>query len=150
MRLFHRLLLIGVLSVIGRPRLTLIVAGVVLALCAGLAAQKLDISTDQNKLFDPNVKFFQDFLRFNQKFPENEAIYVVIEARAPGRQPPVQRWTDFADALTQRLKQMPQYVKSVDAKVPVEELGSQGLLFDSPESVKKNFEDIKRFIPLVK
>jgi hopanoid biosynthesis associated RND transporter like protein HpnN len=150
MRLFHRLLLVGVLSVIGRPRLTLIIAGVVLALCAGLAARKLDISTDQNKLFDPNVKFFQDFLRFNQQFPENEAIYVVIEARDPGRQPPVQRWTDFADALTQRLKQMPQYVKSVDAKVPVEELGSQGLLFDSPESVKKNFEDIKRFIPLVK
>src|SRR4051794_38042391 len=139
MRLFHRLLLIGVLNVVGRPRLTLLVAGAVLAVCAGLAAWKLDISTDQNKLFDPNVKFFQDYLHFTRQFPENEAVYVVIEPRDPPRQPPVQRWTDFADAVAQRLRAMPQYVKSVDARVPIDQLGSQGLLFDAPQSVRKNF-----------
>ena len=60
------------------------------------------------------------------------------------------RWTSIADAIAARLKTLPQYVKSVDAKVPTEQLGPQGLLFDEPENVRQNFEQIKWFTPLVK
>ncbi|MEA2710259.1 MAG: uncharacterized protein QOF78_2860 [Phycisphaerales bacterium] len=147
---FHRPLLIAVLQVVSRPRLTLIIAGVVLALCATLALTRLQLSSDQNKLFDPNVKFFRDFLRLNELFPENEAIYVVVEAKDPKNPPPVARWTGLADAITLRLRGLDKYVKSVDSRVPLDKLGAQGLLFDEPQFVRASFEEIKRFAPLAK
>ena len=56
------------------PLRSLIVAGVVLAGCVTLAMTRLDISSDQNKLFSTKVKFFRDYLEFDEKFPENEAV----------------------------------------------------------------------------
>src|SRR5256885_6586913 len=150
MRLIHRPLLIGVLHVVKHPRRVLAIAVLITALCGLLAAWKLNISSDQNKLFDPNVQFFRDFLSFTQRFPENEATYIIIEPVDRSKTPPVPRWTALADAIAARLKTMPQYVKAVDAKVPTEQLGSQGLLFDDPANVRQSFEDVKRFIPLVK
>jgi predicted RND superfamily exporter protein len=146
----HRGILIVVLHVVSHPWRTLFLAGVFLAACVLLATSRLTISTDQNKLFDPNVQFFKDYLSFVQKFPENEAIYVVIQTRDPKAVPPIPRWTGIADAIAARLEQMPQYVKAVDARVPVKQLGSQGLLFDDPKLVRENFQDVKRFIPLAK
>src|SRR3954464_202223 len=139
MRLIHRPLLIFVLHVVKHPRRVLSIAIVIVALCALLAAWKLNISSDQNKLFDPNVKFFRDFLSFTQRFPENEATYIIIEPIDRTHPPPVARWTAIADAIAARLKTMPQYVKSVDAKVPTDQLGSQGLLFDEPANVRQSF-----------
>src|ERR1051325_4956682 len=149
MRFFHRLLLLGVLAVVSRPRRTLLLAAVALAVCIVFAAAKLRISTDQNKLFDPNVKFFRDYLGFNEKFPENEAIYVVVEPADRRHLPPVPRWTAAADAITQRLRTMPRYVHSVDSRIPIDRLGDQGLLFDEPQRVQQSFAEMKRFIPLV-
>src|SRR5436190_22864428 len=126
MRLIHRPLLIFVLHVVNHPVRVTIVSIVTVALCALLAAWKLNISSDQNKLFDPNVQFFRDFLSFTQKFPENEATYIIIEPVDRSKTPPVPRWTALADAIAARLKTMPQYVKAVDAKVQTEQLGSQG------------------------
>jgi predicted RND superfamily exporter protein len=150
MRIVHRGILIAVLAIVARPKTALLISGIVLAVCLGAAALKLNISTDQNKLFDPSVSFFKDYLRFNQLFPENEAIYVVVQARDPAAVPPVKRWTQLADAIAKKLRGLPRYVVSVDAKVPTDKLGSQGLLFDEPRRVKQSFEDVKRFIPLVK
>src|SRR5881275_363426 len=99
MRFTHRLLLIGVLHVVLHPWRVLIIAALAAIACAGWAAVRLNISTDQNKLFDPKVPFFRDYLNFNQKFPENEAIYVLIEPAKVGAQPPVRRWTALADAI---------------------------------------------------
>ena len=79
MRLIHRPLLVGVLHVVKFPRRVLLVAGLALAGCIGLAMWRLNIATDQNRLFDPKVRFFRDFLSFSDKFPENEAIYIIIE-----------------------------------------------------------------------
>src|SRR5262245_33063401 len=149
MRLIHRPLLIGVLHVVNHPLRVLTVACVALAACVGMAMWKLDIATDQNRLFDPNVKFFRDYLDFTEKFPENEAIYVIIES-ANTKPIAVERWTDIADRLASKLASMPKYVSAVDAKVPTEKLGAQGLLFDDPKLVQKNFQEMKRFIPLVK
>ncbi len=150
MRLIKRPLLIIVLHVVEHPRRVLTIAMGTVALCAIFAAWKLNISSDQDKLFDPNVKFFRDYLVFANQFPENEATYVLIEPTDRAHPPAVARWAAIADAIATRLKEMPQYVKSVDARIPLDELGAQGLLFDDPDRVKQSFSDVKRFIPLVK
>src|SRR5437667_7053890 len=151
MRLIHRPLLVGVLHVVKYPRRVLLVAGLALAACIGLAMWKLNIATDQNRLFDPNVQFFRDYLSFIERFPENEAIYIIVEpaAQRSNQSIPVARWTEIADRLTARLSEMTQFVKSVDSRVPTAELGAQGLLFDEPPRVRQSFIEIKRFIPLV-
>src|SRR3954451_17918920 len=146
----HRALLIFVLRVVSRPRTTLLICAIVLAACAALAAMRLNISTDQNKLFDPNVRFFKDYLHFTELFPENEAIYILIDAKDRQHAPPIARWTAAADAIAQRLAGLSEHVRAVDHKVPIERLGSQGLLFDEPKLVQQSFEGVKRFIPLVK
>src|SRR5688500_4884112 len=56
----ERLLLRFVLFVVAHPRATLTVCLLALIGCVGLAVFRLDISTDQNKLFDPHVPFFAD------------------------------------------------------------------------------------------
>jgi predicted RND superfamily exporter protein len=150
MRFVHRGILIAVLAVVSRPRTALLVSGVILAVCLLIAWAKLDISTDQNKLFDPNVSFFRDYLHFVEIFPENEAIYVVIEAKDSKNIPPVLRWIALADEIARKLRRMPDVVRSVDSRVPIDQLGSQGLLFDEPALVHQSFDDIQRFIPLVK
>src|SRR3954451_3284176 len=120
MRFIHRPLLIAVLHVVKHPRRVLTIALVLVAVCVALAKWKLNISSDQNKLFDPNVKFFRDFLSLNERFPENEATYVLIEPTAPTHPPPINRWTTLADSIEAKLRAMPDYVKTVDAKVPID------------------------------
>ena len=144
----RRIILKGVLAVVSWPKLTIAVCLLVLGGCIALAAGRLRISTDQNELFSPDAPFFRDYLTFIQKFPENEAIYVVIEAKAGT--PPVTRWTGAAEAVTQRLRGMPQHVVSVDARVPLDELGAQGILFEDPAKLPGILEEVKRFVPLVK
>src|SRR5690348_16120685 len=125
----------SVLAVIEHPKLTLVLAAALLVACATWAYFRLDISTDTNKLFSPKVKFFADFLDYHHKFPENEAIYVLIQARDAGNPPPIGKWTSAADAVVDRLKTLKEHVESVHARVPIEKLGDQGLLFDDPEHV---------------
>src|SRR5688572_31227446 len=110
----QRQLVRAILGVIQRPRLTLAIAGVALLACATLAYFRLDISTDQNKLFSPKVKFFADYLEYAKKFPENEAVYVIVEATEPAIAPPVRRWTAIADAIADRVRGLKE-VRSVDA-----------------------------------
>src|SRR3954470_17012405 len=142
----QRLIVRGVLNVVHRPKLTLAVAGIALVACATWAYFRLNISTDTNKLFSPKVPFFADYLAFNEKFPENEAIYVLIQARDPANRPPVARWTGAADAVAARLTALPEHVQSVRARVPIEKLGDQGLLFDTPERVQQAVREIREFV----
>src|SRR5689334_4947453 len=121
MRIIHRPLLVFVLHVVKYPVRVLVVTIITVAICATLAIWKLNLATDQNRLFDPNVKFFRDFLSFTQRFPENEATYVLIEPTNRDRPPPVARWMAIADAIAAKLKTMPQYVRAVDAKVPTDQ-----------------------------
>src|SRR5688572_1292277 len=138
----QRQLVRAILGVIQRPRLTLAIAGVALLACATLAYLRLDISTDQNKLFSPKVKFFADYLEFDQKFPENEAPYVVSERTDRGEMPSIQRWTAAADAIADRLRALgPEHVSSVDHRIPLDRLGDQGLLVEDPPLVAQRVED---------
>src|SRR5687768_17816876 len=129
MGFLQRRIVSGVLGVVRRPKLTLAVATAVLLASAVLAYFRLEISTDQNKLFSAKAKFFADYLQYNKKFPENEAVYVVIERADRNVMPPVPRWTAAADAIAARIGALgPQHVGSVDARVPIDRLGDQALL----------------------
>jgi hopanoid biosynthesis associated RND transporter like protein HpnN len=150
MGILQRRVIRGVLTVVAHPKLTLCVSAVLLATCVAWAHLRLDISTDTNKLFSPKVKFFADYLAFDKKFPENEAVYVVIESKERASVPPVSRWTELADAIAARVGKLEKHVRSVDARVPIERLGDQGLLFESPDKLAANVEGARRFVPLVK
>ena len=150
MGFIQRRVLTAVLHVVAHPKLTLAVAAIGLIASVALAFTRLSTSTDQDKLFSGDVKFFRDYLDFDAKFPENQAIYVVIEAADPRRMPPVKRWTTLADAIAARLNAMPKYVHVAEAKVPLEQIGKQGLLFADPAQISQTFEEVKRFVPLVR
>src|SRR4051795_467978 len=115
MRLVQRSILKGVLGGVARPKVTLAVAGLLVAASAGWAYFRLPISTDQNKLFSGDVPFFRDYLAFIQKFPENEAAYVVIEPVDPANPPPNARWAALADAIVDRLNRIPDAVRRAHA-----------------------------------
>src|SRR3954471_10620804 len=126
MGIVQRRIIRAVLAVVEHPKLTLAIAGAVLIACATWAYFRLNISTDTNKLFSPKVKFFADYLEYNRKFPENEAIYVVIEPRDPKGAPPVPRWTAAADAVVKRLKRLPEHGASGQAAVALARARGQG------------------------
>lgn len=147
---FHRQLLIGVLHVVRYPKRILLIAALVLIACAAVASWKLNMSTDQDKLFSSNVPFFRDYIEFTRDFPENQASYVIIQAKDPAHPPPTAQWIKIADAITERLRQEKKYVRAVDSHVPISELGSQGLLFDSPAELKDDVADAIRLMPLAK
>jgi hypothetical protein len=146
---FQRLLLRGIAWVVAHPWPTLVLAVLSAALCGGMAAAGLRVSSDQNELFSPRVPFFRDYLSFIKQFPENEAAYVLIRAAGLER-PPVSRWTAAADALANRLRPMTQDVQAVDKRIPINHLGAQGLLFDSPQRVRDSRASAPDFAQLIK
>jgi predicted RND superfamily exporter protein len=123
----------------------------VTAACIGLAVGRLGISTDQNKLFSRDVPFFRDFIEFGRQFPENEAVYVVVEARTreANKWPAVERWAAAAEAIAGRLRELKKHVKGVSWRVPPKEMGGQGLLFDDAAAMRANVEEGRRFVQLV-
>src|SRR6478735_850407 len=151
MRHVRRPILRFVLCVVSRPRWVLAITLLVTAACIGLAVGRLGISTDQNKLFSREVPFFRDFIEFNRQFPENEAVYIVVEARTRDAKewPATARWAAAAEAIAGRLQGLKEHVKSVAWRVPPKEMGGQGLLFDDPKAVREHVEDTRRFVPLV-
>ena len=59
---------------------------------------------------------------FVQKFPENELLYVIVEAKADaggrGAPPTLGQWTSVADDISARLRRLPKYVADVQGRVP--------------------------------
>ena len=145
-----RHLLRFVLGVVRRPKLTLLLAGLLLAASVTIAMTRLTISADSNKLFDPSVPFFRDYLKFNENFPENEAVYVVVRPADDAQQPPVPRWTALADAIAAKVGTLTDAVQGVDARIPIDQLGPQGLLFDTPTRIRVSVDGVREFIPLIK
>lgn len=144
----QRRLMKAVLMVVRYPKLTLGVAGVVLAVCVAAAVTRLSISTDQNKLFSPDVKFFADYLNFVEKFPENEAIYVLMEPAAQGESPPFDRWMDLADAIDAALRPL-DVVDSVETRVHPQDLGNQALLYEDRQMLDEDLEGYRQFAQLL-
>ena len=127
----------AVMSVVRHPRLTLVIAAILLMAGTALAWTRLTISTDQNKLFSAKVPFFHHYLEFIREFPENEAVYITLQARNPEHPPPARQWMKCANAVAQRVAGLHRYVNSVDSHVPLKKLGRQALLFADWPLVKK-------------
>jgi predicted RND superfamily exporter protein len=127
----------AVMSVVRHPRLTLVIAAILLLVGTGLAWTHLTISTDQNKLFSAKVPFFHQYLEFIREFPENEAVYITLQARNQDHPPSTRQWIQCANAVAQRVAGLHQYVNSVDSHVPLKQLGRQALLFADWPLVKK-------------
>jgi predicted RND superfamily exporter protein len=144
MGFIQRRVLMMVLRVVERPRLSLAIAGLALLACVGMALAHLRVSTDQDKLFAADVPFFHNYLDFVSKFPENEAIFCVIEPKVDNDgheiSQPVAQWTALADAIVHRLNGMPKYIKSAEAKVPLEQLGPQAVLFQPISQTRSDME----------
>jgi hypothetical protein len=147
MGLVQRWLLKRVLGIVAHPRLTLGAAAVVVLACGLYASQKLTVSSDQNKLFSPKVRFFHDWLEFNRKFPENQGIYIVIEPRSLDAVPPIEQWVQINGSITARLKKMPQ-VQEVLSRVPLHNPLAPPILFSDPKSLPAEFNELKEFVPL--
>ena len=143
MGFIQRRIVKAVLAVVAWPKVTLAIAGALLVLSATLAWTRLTISTDENKLFSNKVQFFRDYCDFSHKFPENEALYVVIAARDPSHPPEIAQWTGIADAVVARLQKMPNEVRRVEAKVSLEDLGAQGVLFQTRDELRKQVEGLR-------
>jgi predicted RND superfamily exporter protein len=149
MRLERRLLT-GVLFVARHPRLTLAVVTLTLAAAVLVSVSLLTISTDQNQLFSPKVWFFASYLDFIHKFPENEAVYIVIEPRTEFGRPTLDRWEAVADAVTNRLNSMPDTVRLAVCRVPLDQLGRQAILFEDSSKLPQDLQQAQQLIPLAK
>jgi predicted RND superfamily exporter protein len=147
----QRRLVISVLRIVERPKLTLLAAAVLLAAAALVARLWLSVSTDQNDLFSPKVKFFADYLRFDQLFPENQATYVVVEPADLNHPPPVGQWVELADRLAARLRSMPQYIDpgKVEEKIPLLTPKAPGILFDDPDKLQSHVQELRDSLPLM-
>ncbi len=132
----HRRVLKDTLRLTRYPGIVLGIALLLAGISVYLACTRLRISTDQNKLFSPRVEFFHQYLQFIKHFPENEAAYVVIQARNPAHPPPAGQWIKAANAVTAAFNGIPKYVKSVDSHVPLKTLGDQALLFSNWPTVR--------------
>src|SRR5437879_5877397 len=115
---FQRLLRQGVIRVVAHPKLILAIAGAALGACVLLAVARLRISSDEGKLFPVTDRHIRESYEFNEQFPENDAMYVVIEPVNPKSPPPIARWTALADRITERLRACPNEVAGVECRVP--------------------------------
>ena len=153
-RWVHRTLLRGVLAGVGASAADSCRAALIVTACSLLAFFRLHVSAESNELFSHKVAFFRNWLDFNKLFPENEATYVVIEPtvipNAPPNVPPTARWTGLADAIAARLRTIPNAVQSVDERVPLDQLGKQGILFEDPASLHQEIGQARRLAQLAR
>src|SRR4051794_15911144 len=99
MGFLQRRLVKGGLWVVSLPKVTLAICALLLMGAVLYAKMGLTLSTDQDALLTPKLKFFRDYLRFDEKFPENEAFVVIIEPNDFAHPPEARRWIAFADAM---------------------------------------------------
>jgi predicted RND superfamily exporter protein len=138
----QRRILTGVLAVVSHPWITLGIVFITVAVCIGATLAWLTISTDQNKLFSSKPWFFHDYLEFIHRFPENEAVYIVIEPKNPVDQPSVLQWAAAADQITNRLRSLPEVVDAY-CRIPLDELGRQAILFEDPKLLPQSMAGAK-------
>jgi hypothetical protein len=137
----QRRLLKAVLAVVQFPRATLAVCAALLAISVGAALTHLTIDTDEDNLFSSHVGFFRDYLDYIAKFPENEALYVMVEPRDRQNPPPLQRWTALADRIADKMRGMTSIVSSVEYRTPLDQLGSYALLFSDRKTLEQSFQE---------
>jgi len=142
----QRRLLKSVLAVVEYPRATLLLCAGLLALSIALAVSRLNIDTDQDNLFSSHVGFFHEYLDYINKFPENEAMYVLIEPADPRKPPSLSRWTELAERVAEKMRALTTVVSSVEYRTPVSELGGDALLFADRSELEQSFKDAQSIL----
>jgi len=92
-------------------------------LSIALAVSRLNIDTDQDNLFFIARRILHEYLDYINKFPENEAMYVLIEPADPRKPPSLSRWTELAERVAEKMRALTTVVSSVEYRTPVSELG---------------------------
>ncbi|HVS70508.1 MAG TPA: MMPL family transporter [Phycisphaerae bacterium] len=139
-----------VMKVVCWPKTTVAVCAVLLVASVLFAKLHLSLSTDQNALLTPNLKFFKDYLRYDSQFPENESFVVIVEPRDYVHPPPAKRWMALADRISANLRALTNDVARVDERVPLDQLGDQALEFDSWDDIRTASAGMQDFSQLLK
>jgi predicted RND superfamily exporter protein len=131
------------------PRTTLAICGILLVAAGLFAWFNLKLSTNQDELLTPDLKFFRDYRHFTNKFPENESFVVILEPKEYVHAPPARRWIEYADKIEAALVALKDDVRRVNTHTPLQELGVQGLLFAEWPEVREQSAQVKDFRQLV-
>jgi predicted RND superfamily exporter protein len=154
MGFIQRRLVRGVLWVVAWPKVTLGICALVLVASVIGAWWGLSLSTDENALLTPDLPFFKDYLRFDAKFPENEAFVVVVWPKDYSQRPLATRWIGLSEEIRRKLTdpaaEVHKDVDRVDTHAPLKELGEQALLFDDWADLKEQSGQVKEMVPLLK
>lgn len=116
---------------IGRFALVIVLAAVVLSgLFAGYTINNLGVNTNTTDMFSPDLRWFQQFNRFREQFPQLESnVLVVLEG-------PVPEYLDQAQGqLAERLEAYPDIYGTVLAVESSDFFQRNGLLFLSEEEL---------------
>jgi len=148
MGFLQRRILIAVLAIVSHPWITLGVVALTVAACTGAALNWLTISSSQNELFSDKPWFFHDYLEYINRFKENEALYIVIDAKDPNDKPAVADWTAVANAVTDRLRSLTDHVLDAYCRIPLPQLGDQALLFQDPAKLPNSFSSVQQLAQL--
>ncbi|HVX85020.1 MAG TPA: MMPL family transporter [Phycisphaerae bacterium] len=138
-----------VMKVVCWPKATIAVCAVLLVASVVFAKLHLSLSTDQNALLTPNLKFFKDYLRYDSQFPENESFVVIVEPRDYVHPPPAKRWMALADRISANLRALTNDVARVDERVPLDQLGDQALEFAPWDEVRSQSAGMQQFSQLL-
>ncbi len=129
--------------------MTLAICAVMLAASVAWAWLGLKLSTNQDELIAPQLKFFRDYQDYARRFPENESFVVIIEPLDYAHPPPTARWRALADRISESLSAMKGDVKWVNARTDPALLGEYGLMFDSRYEVESESAAVKGLVQLI-
>ncbi len=136
------LLLQGVARVVCKRPWTILLIAALVTLAAGwLAATRLTVSSDQDRLVSDKLLFQQIYLDFIKNFKDQEFLYVVIDGREP------RKAEAFADDLAARLARSPGLIRQVTYRIGPEQLGQNLLLYLDMEQVEALKNQAERTAP---
>ena len=122
-----------------------IAAGVVLALVSGAyAARNFAINSDVSALLSPNLEWRKRELAFERAFGRFEMIIVVVTAPTP------ELVGEATAALADKLSQNKERFRAVTHVAGSEFFARNGLLFQTPEELKKNLDGLNKAEPMIR
>ncbi len=105
------------------PWMVLALAGLLFVACLAYSAVRLEFATDRAALVDQNERFRALSDKFQQEFPDNEELLVVIDGGSTSQR------EQFADELALRLRSKPELFSDIFTKVELPFLRHQALLY---------------------
>jgi hopanoid biosynthesis associated RND transporter like protein HpnN len=124
-----------------RP-LTIVIVAVLLTLLSGwLAATRLTMSSDTDRLVSETLPFQKTYLDYIKNFKDQEFLYVVIDGRD------AEKAKAFADDLAQRLAKFPDLIKQVTYRFGPEQFGNNMLLYLDSDQVEALNRQVEAMAP---